>query len=142
MIHHAIEALPYLVVWVFFFIRILYNRLDKYLEKNNIICPEQIGFRKGCRTSDHVFTLKTIRDRPFNLKGGYGFLLRSEFFFPTTRELEYFFFLQNLTLSYKTKTLNQIFFFSSNKIRIFFPATLGIRIFFLEKNHNPPPLSS
>ena len=25
------------------------------------------------------------------------------------------------------------------KIRIFFSATLGIRIFFLEKKHNPPP---
>ena len=37
----------------------------------------------------------TIRDRPFNLEGGggYGFLFRSEFFFPTTRELEYLFFL-------------------------------------------------
>ena len=34
-----------------------------------------------------------IRDRPFNLKGGgYGFLIRSEFFFRTTRELEYLFF--------------------------------------------------
>ena len=31
-----------------------------------------------------------IRDRPFNLQwGGYGFLFRSEFFFRTTRELEY-----------------------------------------------------
>jgi hypothetical protein len=36
-----------------------------------------------------------------------------------------------------TKTLNQIIFFSSTKIRIFFSATLGIRIFFLEKYHNP-----
>jgi hypothetical protein len=32
-----------------------------------------------------------------------------------------------------TKTLNQIIFFSSTKTRIFFSATLGIRIFFLEK---------
>ena len=38
-----------------------------------------------------------------------------------------------------TKTLNQIIFFSSTKIRIFFSATLGIKIFFVEKNHNPPP---
>ena len=37
-----------------------------------------------------------------------------------------------------TKILNHIIFFSSTKIRIFFSATLGIRIFFLEKNHNPP----
>jgi hypothetical protein len=36
-----------------------------------------------------------IRDRPFNLKGrgGYGFLFCSEFFFRTTQELEYLFFL-------------------------------------------------
>jgi hypothetical protein len=29
------------------------------------------------------------------------------------------------------------YFFSSTKIRIFYSATLGIRIFFLEKKHNP-----
>ena len=72
-----------------------------------------------------------LRDRPFNLKrggGSYGFLFRSECFFRTSQELEYLFFLsrkarifvQNLTLGYMTKTLNQIFFYSSNKIRIFF----------------------
>ena len=47
------------------------------------------------------------------------------------------FFPQNLTLGYMTKTLNQIIFFSSTKIRIFFSATLGI--FFQKKTHNPPP---
>jgi hypothetical protein len=56
----------------------------------------------------------------------------------TTQELEFFFFFcrtkrekkfQNLTLGYMTKTLNQIIFFSSTKIRIFFSATSGIRIF-------------
>jgi hypothetical protein len=46
------------------------------------------------------------------------------------------------TLGYMTKTLNQIIFFPSTKIRIFFSATLGIRIFFLEKKHNPTPLFS
>jgi hypothetical protein len=39
-----------------------------------------------------------------------------------------------------TKTLNQNFVFSSTKIRIFFSAILGIRIFFLEKTITPPPL--
>ncbi|CAB9541841.1 hypothetical protein BROOK1789B_2199 [Bathymodiolus brooksi thiotrophic gill symbiont] len=72
------------------------------------------------------------------MKGGYGFLFRSEFFFQTTRELEYFFF-QNLTLSYMTKILNQIIFFSSTKIRIFFSATLGI-FFFRKKPYPPSPL--
>ena len=34
------------------------------------------------------------------------------------------------TLGYMTKTLNQIIFFPSIKIRICFSATLGVRIFF------------
>ena len=68
------------------------------------------------------------------------FLFRSEIFFRTTQELEYYFFFHNLTLGYMSKTLNHIIFFSSTKIRIFFSATLGIRIFSFEKNHNPPPL--
>ena len=44
------------------FTRIMFNRLDEYLENNNIICPEK-GFRKGMRTSDHIFTLKTLIDK-------------------------------------------------------------------------------
>ena len=48
-----------------FFLRILHNRLEKYLELNNVICHEQIGFRKGNRTSDHILTLKTIIDKAF-----------------------------------------------------------------------------
>jgi hypothetical protein len=36
------------------------------------------------------------------------------------------FFFQNSTLGYMTKTLNQIIFFSSTKIRIFCSATLNI----------------
>ena len=84
----------------------------------------------------------SIRDRPFNLKGGGGIWLFVSFinFFRTAQEFEFFFsrtkrkfFFQNLTLGYITKTLNQIIFFSSTKIRIFFSATLGIRMFFLEK---------
>jgi hypothetical protein len=54
------------------------------------------------------------------------FLFRSEFFFQTTRELEYLVFLSNLTLGYMTKTLNQIIFFPPPKSE-----------FFLEKNDNP-----
>jgi hypothetical protein len=41
-------------------------------------------------------------------------LFRSEILFRTTGELEYFFF-QNLTLGYMTKTLNQIIFFPPPK---------------------------
>ena len=47
------------------FTRIMFNRLNEYLENNNIICPEQKGFRKSMRTSDHIFTLKTLIDQYF-----------------------------------------------------------------------------
>ena len=51
-------------------------------------------------------------------------MVRSEFFFRTTqvRILLFFarIFFPELTLSYVTKTLIQIIFFSSTKIRIFF----------------------
>ena len=56
--------------------------------------------------------------------GGLWFCVWFRIFFRTTRELEYLFFLsvkarnffQNITLDYRTKTLNQIIFFSSIKI--------------------------
>ena len=38
-----------------------------------------------------------------------------------------------------TKTLNQIIFVSSTKIRIFFSAILGIRIFKKKQKTYPPP---
>lgn len=39
---------------------ILNKRLTLYLQTNNIITPEQIGFTQKCRTTDHCFILKTI----------------------------------------------------------------------------------
>ena len=88
-----------------------------------------------------------VRDRPFNLKGegGYGFLFRSEFFFRTTQELEYLFFLSrkariffpdfNIRLYDKTQI---IFFFLHQNQNIFF-SNIGNQNIFLENNHNPPP---
>ena len=99
------------------------------------------------RENKTYLNLFYFRDRPFNLQGGVtGFLFRSKQFFRTTRVriLIFFvtqsanFFPQNSTLGYMTKTLNRIIFFPSTKIRIFFSATLGIRLFLLEENHNPP----
>ena len=40
----------------------MYNRLQTYLEENELIAKEQIGFKKGSRTSDHIFTLKMMID--------------------------------------------------------------------------------
>ena len=86
--------------------------------------------------------LLAFRDWPFNLQGGgYGFLFRFSdntkvrIFFFCRAKLEIFF--QNLTLGYMTKTLNQIIFFSSTKIRIFV-SNIGNQNIFLEKKHNPP----
>ena len=59
-------------------------------------------------------------------------------FFFGQHELEYFFFPQNLTLGYMTKTLNQIFFFLHQNQNIFF-SNIGNQNIFLEKNHNPTP---
>ena len=42
---------------------VMNNRLCDFLEENNILCPEQIGFRKKCRTSDHMFILKTLIEK-------------------------------------------------------------------------------
>jgi hypothetical protein len=75
----------------------------------------------GCDTKCCLLFEMLIRDRPFNLKRGYGFLFRSEFFFRTSRVriLIFFvaqsgnFFFQTLTLDYMTKTLNQNIFFSN-----------------------------
>ena len=61
-----------------------------------------------------------------------GFLFRSEFFFRTTQELEYF-FLSYLTLGYMTKTLNQIFFFPSPKSEYFFQQHWESEYFFRKK---------
>ena len=47
---------------------VLNNRLCNYLECNNIISEEQIGFRKKHRTSDHLFILKTLIDKYKNSK--------------------------------------------------------------------------
>ena len=47
------------------FSRILFNRIDSYIEDNNVIGHEQIGFRKNCCTSDHILTLKTLTEKAF-----------------------------------------------------------------------------
>ncbi len=38
---------------------ILINRLTDYLDENNILCPEQSGFGKQFRTSDHMLCRNT-----------------------------------------------------------------------------------
>lgn len=49
------------------FCLVLHNRLVTYTDKYKIIPPEQIGFRKNCRTSDHILVLKSLIDKYINL---------------------------------------------------------------------------
>ena len=81
-----------------------------------------------------------IRDRPFNLKGGYGFLFHSEILFRTTQELEYFSFFSKINIRLYDKNSESDYFFSLHQNQnIFFQQHWESEYFFLEKDHNPPP---
>ena len=87
--------------------------------------------------NNNVYT----RDRSFNMQGGgggYGFLFRSEIFFLDNARVKIFFSLQNSTLGYMTKTLNQIFFFLHQNQNIFFSNIGNQNIFFRKKPYPPP----
>jgi hypothetical protein len=111
-----------------------------YARCNHVIV-NMIKYRK--LKNIHIRYFLSLRDRPFNLKGEVMvcFLFRSEFFFRTTQELEYFFlsrkanfFPQILTLGYMTKTLNQIIiFFLHQNQNIFFSNIGNQNIFFRKK---------
>jgi hypothetical protein len=83
----------------------------------------------------------SIRDRPFNLRGGYGFLFRSGIFFSDNTRARILIFLshkariffQNLTLGYMTKTLNRIIFFFLHQNQNIFFSNIGNQNIFLEK---------
>ena len=90
---------------------------------------------------------KITKGPTFSLEGGcYGFLFRSEFFFRTTQELEYLFFLSckaqifypevNIRLYDKNSESHYFFFLQQNQ-NIFF-SNIGNQNIFLEKNHTPP----
>ena len=48
------------------FLTIIHNRLSKFAASHDIIPPNQIGYRKGSRTTDHILTLKNIIDKYIN----------------------------------------------------------------------------
>ena len=50
--------------------KILNNRFEDFLDKNNIIVREQIGFQRKSRTSDHMFVLKTLIDKVTDSNNG------------------------------------------------------------------------
>jgi hypothetical protein len=48
---------------------VLNKRLEKFVSNYKIIPENQIGFRKGYRTADHILTLKTLLDKYLNKAG-------------------------------------------------------------------------
>ena len=42
------------------FNKVLLARIMKFINSNNLICENQIGFKEKARTTDHIFTLKSI----------------------------------------------------------------------------------
>ena len=56
-------------VFAKFFSFILLNRLNTFIDTNKIISPNQIGFMKGSRTSDHIFLVKTLVEKIVKKEG-------------------------------------------------------------------------
>jgi hypothetical protein len=65
------------------------------------------------------------------------FCFVSEFFFRTTRVLEYLFFSEFHIRLYDKNSESDYFFFLHQNQDIFF-SNIGNQNIFLEKNHNPP----
>ena len=61
------------------FNRLLQKRLDNFLEDNNLLCPSQNGFRKGFRTTDNIFILKTVINKYLNRRNGKVFVCFVDF---------------------------------------------------------------
>ena len=88
----------------------------------------------------HIFHIG-LRDRTFNLKAGvggwgggeYGFLFRSEFYFRTTQEFEFFFVAQ------RAKLYDKKLFFPPPKSEYFFQQQWESEYFFRKNHHSPPP---
>ena len=52
------------------FCLIINERIERYLENNNLLIKEQAGFRKQSRTTDHIFILKKIVDDVISKRNG------------------------------------------------------------------------
>ena len=95
------------------------RKAERRMRKSNLTVDRQ-NFKQLCNKTNE------LRDRPFNLQGGYGFLFRSEICFRTTREFEYLFFLS-------CKARN---FFPEFNIRLYDKNSESDYFFFLHQNQN------
>ena len=89
-------------------------RAQEYVEKHNLLSDNQIGFRKGKRTSDHIFILKTLVDKFLRMhkcklfvafidfKKAYDSINRDHLFFKLKNMRLGGLFLENIKAMYKT----------------------------------------
>lgn len=57
--------------------KLIHNRLDKYLESNNIITPRQFGFRRGLGTDGTLLQLTTFLHEKIDInKKKYCYIFR------------------------------------------------------------------
>ena len=112
----------------------------KAIYKIKMLCHKY----QKCRTSENWKNYTTqrnyVRDRPFNLKRGLWFFVSFRNFFSDNTRVRIFTFFPEFKIRLYDKNSESDYFFSSTKFRIFFSATQGIRIFFLEKHQYPSPL--
>jgi hypothetical protein len=87
-------------------------------------------------SSSFFLNQKSLGTDHLTCRGGYGFLIRSEFFFRTTHELEFFFPEFNIRLYDNNSESDKKNFLHQNQ-NIFF-SNIGNQNIFLEKYHNPP----
>ena len=107
----------------------------------SLLFPQKV-LRVNCNRNTY-----TLRDRPYNLKGGglWFFVSFRNFFSDNTSQNIFFcrskreFFFHNSTLGYMTKTRNQIFFFFLHQNQNIFFSNIGNQNIFLEKKTITPP---
>jgi hypothetical protein len=104
---------------------------------NSSSLPVDRKYQKRQSRDNYIILLGTDH---LTCREGYGFFFVQKYFFRTTRELEYIFwiFFPQCNIRLYDKNFESDFFFSSTKIRIFFQQHWESEYFFLKKITYPP----
>lgn len=89
------------------FNRIIHTRLLEFVKSMSLISENQIGFKENCRTSDHLFSIKTIIDH-YKSKKVYAAFIDLRKAFDTVWRESLFYKLLNSNIS--QKLFNILFF--------------------------------
>ena len=118
------------------FNRVLNSRLNNYLVKNKLIDPCQIGFQKGKRTSDHIYTLNTLIQKYTKLKKRkvYACFIDLKKAFDKVWHLGLYYKLHQMNISTNfyniiksMYTENEICFKYNNRITKFLKSNIGVK---------------